>query len=132
MKTKTKLYFVCLWVQEFTCVMVRGQPAAVNSLLVPCALSSRDGRRVLSHAGKHDPLSNLEGLGWIRAYRNLAFFTESSGVCGCGGGAHACSPVWLHCRTLVSIMTFLNSPGPAPSFYEGSQILVYMCVRLIC
>lgn len=29
--------------------------------------------------------------------------------------------------SLVSIMTFLNSPGPAPSFYEGSKKLVYMC-----
>lgn len=33
---------------------------------------------------------------------------------------------------LVSIMTSLNSPGLAPSFYEGSQKLVYMCIRLIC
>lgn len=89
---------------------VRGQPAAVNSLLLPCALSPRAGSRDLSHAGKHDPLSNLEALGlvlgWIRAYRNLAFFTESPGACGCGGGAHACSPVWLHCKTICSASGF--------------------------
>lgn len=89
---------------------VRSQPAAVDSLLVPCILSSRDGSRVLSHAGKHEPLSNLEGLGlvlgWMRAYRNLAFFTASPGDCGCRGGTHACSPVWLHCRSIWSASGF--------------------------